>query len=60
MWTKCYQMYFTVLNCVIGEEAVFYLFLRKQLNWDGGQYGSFATYKLFVGFMGKILETKLQ
>jgi len=53
-------MYFTVLNCVIGEEAVFYLFLRKQLNWDGGQYGSFATYKLFVGFMGKILETKLQ
>lgn len=36
-----------------GEEAIFYLFLRFRLNWDGQDYGYFATYKLLVGFIGK-------
>ncbi|CAG7822444.1 unnamed protein product [Allacma fusca] len=54
-----FACYFFITVPEYGEESVFYLFLRYQLNWDGEDYGYFATYRLLVGFVGGLLAIGL-
>lgn len=39
---------------LIGEFGVMYLYLRKKLSWDSGDYGIFSTYVSLVGVAGNI------
>ncbi|KAG4074975.1 hypothetical protein HA402_014554 [Bradysia odoriphaga] len=39
-----------------GEFGVMYLYLRKKLSWDSGDYGIFSTYVSLVGVAGTVLS----
>lgn len=55
-----YELKYSVqmVNCielmrVSGEFGVMYLYLRKKLSWDSGDYGLFSTYVSLIGVIGR-------